>query len=544
MRAWWRSIAVVLGLAGVFGLAGGAHGGTSSVTDAAAVSASVAYLQARASDWGIRSAANEFRLRKVVRDSLGETHVRLDQVYQGVPVFGRQLVVHLDRAGTPRSATGAYLAGITASTQPLITTQDAQTAARQRFPGPLLKAPAVDLVLYPTNGSVRLAYRVVLGDDETPRRVVAFVDAANGSLIHAYNDLRTLLRAPMWPSPASATTAASEQPSASAATLTGTGNSLYSGTVSITTTQGSVGYRMVDGDRGSLRANDMQNKTFGQGMVFRDADNLWGNGATTDRASAGVDAHFGAEMTWDYYLNVHGRNGIYDDGVGSLSRVHYGTAYNNAFWSDSCQCMTYGDGDGVVFSPLTSLDVAGHEMTHGVTSATAGLIYDGESGGLNESMSDIFGTMVEFYAAAFNNDNDPPEYWIGEEVWTPGTPGDALRYMDDPTRDSNSIDHYSQYYDGIDVHYSSGISNVVFHLLAEGGAHPSSGQPVVGIGRSAAEQIFYRALTMYMVPSETFLRARADTVQAAIDLFGAGTQEVTSVNQAWTAAGVIPPPLP
>ena len=127
---------------------------------------------------------------------------------------------------------------------------------------------------------------------------------------------------------------------------------------------------------------------------------------------AAVDAAYGAANTWDFYKNTFGRNGIRNNGVAAYSRVHYGVNYENAFWDDSCFCMTYGDG-GSTFNPLVSLDVAGHEMSHGVTSNTAGLIYSGESGGLNEATSDIFGTMVEFTA---NNASDPGDYYIGEEI--------------------------------------------------------------------------------------------------------------------------------
>ena len=533
---WTRVIAVVIGLTGMFTFAGGAHGAASG-NDATLASASVAYLQARAADWGIRRADQEFRLRRVVRDALGQTHVRLDQVHQGVPVVGRQLVVHFDRGGSPRSITGAYLAGITAATRPLVSAQDAQDAARRQFPGALSNPPAVDLVLYPTSGGAQLAYRVVLADDATPRRVVAFVDALTGALVHSYNDLRSLAPAPIWPSAGgSASSAGAQTSEAAIAGVTGVGNSLYSGTVAIETTKNILAYTMVDGLRGGQSTVDMRNGTF-FGLTFRDRDNTWGDGTTGDRASAGVDGHFGAEMTWDYYLNVHERNGIYDDGVGALSRVHYSVNYNNAFWSDTCKCMTYGDGDGSLFSPLTSLDVAGHEMTHGVTSATADLIYDNQSGGLNEAMSDIFGTMVEYYAAA-NGATKTPNYLIGEDVFTPGTPGDALRYMANPTQDGNSIDNFEDYSDFIDVHYTSGIANVAFYLLAEGGTHPSTGLPVTGIGRDKAEQIFYLALTGYMISSETFAQARADTIQAATDLFGGTSPEVTSVGQAWDSVCV------
>ena len=533
---WTRIIAVVIGLTGLFTFAGGAHDAAAG-NDAALVSASVAYLQARAADWGIGRADQELRLRRVVRDALGQAHVRLDQVRLGVPVVGQQLVVHFDRYGSPRSATGAYLAGITATTRPVVSAQDAQDAARRQFPGSLSNPPAVDLVLYPTSGGAQLAYRVVLADDATPRRVVAFVDALTGALVHAYNDLRALAPAPIWPSSSGVATSAGSEPwEAAIAGVTAVGNSLYSGTVDIETTKGILQYRMVDGLRGGQKTTDMRNGS-SFGLTFRDRDNVWGNGTTGDRASAGVDAHFGAEMTWDYYLNVHGRNGIYDDGVGALSRVHYKVNYNNAFWSDTCKCMTYGDGDGVLFSPLTSLDVAGHEMTNGVTSATADLIYSNQSGGLNESMSDIFGTTVEYYAAV-NGATKTPNYLIGEDVFTPATPGDALRYMHNPKLDGESIDNFLEFTIGIDVHHSSGIANVAFYLLAEGGQHPTTGLSVTGIGQSAAEKIFFRALTVYMIPSETFAQARADTIQAATDLFGAGSQQVISVGQTWDAVCV------
>jgi Zn-dependent metalloprotease len=200
----------------------------------------------------------------------------------------------------------------------------------------------------------------------------------------------------------------------------------------------------------------MKNRTNG-GTIFTDTDNIWGNNTTGDVASAAVDAQVGVSYTWDYFKNVHGRNGIANDGKGSYNRVHYGRAYNNAFWSDSCFCMTYGDGDGKSFKPLVSLDVAGHEMTHGITARSAGLVYSGESGGLNEATSDIFGTMVEYYAA---NAADAGDYLIGEKITLFGNK--YLRSMSDPRSDGYSIDHYSQMTASMDVHYSSGLANKFF----------------------------------------------------------------------------------
>jgi Zn-dependent metalloprotease len=272
-----------------------------------------------------------------------------------------------------------------------------------------------------------------------------------------------------------------------------------------------------------------------------DADNHWGSGTTADRASAAVDAHYGAATTFDYYKNVHGRNGIFGDGKGVPSRVHYGTNYVNAFW-DGKQ-MTYGDGDNVAAGPLVSIDVAGHEMSHGVTEHTANLTYSGESGGLNEATSDIFGTLVEFYS---NSAADPGDYYIGEKIMKDRV---ALRYMDKPSRDGQSPDCYSSGVGNLDVHYSSAIANHFAYLLAEGtGAKTIGGLPhdsptcdgssITGIGHDKLGKIWYRALTTYMTSGTTYAQARTATLNAATDLYGAGSIERTTVAAAWSAVAV------
>jgi Zn-dependent metalloprotease len=213
--------------------------------------------------------------------------------------------------------------------------------------------------------------------------------------------------------------------------------------------------------------------------------------------------------------------------------------------------MTYGDGDGVNLSSLVALDIAGHEMSHGVTSHTAGLIYSGESGGLNEASSDIMGTMVEFYA---NNPQDTPDYLIGEEVFISNVPGSssqrALRYMFNPSKDGVSPNCY---YTGIgdrDVHYSSAIGNLFYYLLAEGTgartysgvnhtpARTCNGSTFAGIGRAKAEKIWYRALSVYFTSSTDYAGARAATIRAAKDLYGATSAEATAVAKAWSAVSV------
>jgi Zn-dependent metalloprotease len=291
--------------------------------------------------------------------------------------------------------------------------------------------------------------------------------------------------------------------------------------------------------RGGTYTTDMSNRTNGSGTLFTDADNRWGNGATSDRASIGVDAQYGTNATWDFYKSTFGRTGIRGDGRGSSNRAHYGRNYNNAFWQDSCFCMTYGDGDGRTYKPFTALDVAGHEMSHGVTASTAALTYSGESGGLNEATSDIFGTLVEFFA---KNANDPADYQIGERLTFSGQP---LRWMDDPRKDGASASCWSSSVGGLNVHYSSGVANHFFYLLAVGsgqsayGNSPTcNGSSVAGIGNADAGRIWYRALTTYMTSSSNYKAARGATLQAASDLFGAASAQRAAVDRAWAAVSV------
>jgi Zn-dependent metalloprotease len=349
--------------------------------------------------------------------------------------------------------------------------------------------------------------------DQTPSRLHTVVDARSGRQLDQWDDVKE-----------------------------GTGRSIYSGSVTIGTTGGTTTYSMTDGARGGTWTTDLRGATAGSGTTFTDGDDLWGNGSTTDRASAAVDAHYGAALTWDYYKSTFSRNGIRNDGRGVRSRVHYGNGYVNAFW-DGTQ-MTYGDGAGNI-RPLTSIDVAGHEMSHGVTEATANLKYSGDAGGLNEATSDIFGTAVEFQA---KNANDIGDYLIGEKININGD-GTPLRYMDKPSRDRRSPDCWSTSTARLDPHQSSGVGNHFFYLASEGsgaktvnGAAYNSptcnGSTVNGIGRRVVEQIWYRALTTYMTSTTTYRQARDATVRAARDLYGVGSTQCAGVQKAWAAVSV------
>ncbi len=480
--------------------------------------------------------ADAFSARDVVVDADGSTHVRFDRSFKGLRVIGGDLVVHADSRGNFRQSSQTLREALSTDTEARYDDAAAIQYAQSLFSGTAEGKPQSQLVIYARGATPALAYDVVMFGmrEGAPSRMHMIVDANSMQLLDKYDEVMT-------------------------ATSTGTAKTLTSGDVPITT-DSTVRPRLTyfalrDPSRGNNYTTNLKNKTSGTGSLFNDKDNVWGNNATTDTATAGADAHYGLGLTWDYYKNTFGRNGI--DGIGSTtySRVHYSTNYVNAFWDDGCFCMTYGDGDGVTYLPLVAIDVAGHEMTHGVTSRTAGLIYSGESGGLNEATSDIMGTMVEFAA---NNPVNPPNYLIGERIYTANngvpTPTTALRYMFKPFLDGQSPDCYSGNIGQKDVHYSSGVANHFFYLLAEGAVIPpgfsgkiastsqlvcNGNTAIVGVGRDAAAKIWYRALTVYMTSSTNYAAARVATLNAAGDLFGVGSTQYNAVAAAWSAVSVL-----
>ncbi|MEK8048368.1 M4 family metallopeptidase [Ideonella margarita] len=491
--------------------------------DHPAVQRALAQLSAAASSDARVSSADAFSPVDLVVDADGTEHVRLNRSHQGLRVIGGDVVVHSAAGGRLIDVSRQQAQVLTLSVKPTVKADAAAKSALAKFGHFDGQIVGKELVIHARTADARLAWDVQVHGvraDGTPSEAHLLIDARTGALIDRWDDIHT-------------------------ADAVGTGSTLYSGVVPLHGNLNNKGtkYSLEDLTRGGHTVKDMANATSG-GKVMKDANNAWGNGLKTDKQTAAADAAYGQNTTWDYYLNVLGRSGIANDGKGAYSRVHYSSNYDNAFWSDACFCMTYGDGS--FFNPLVSLDVAGHEMTHGVTSRTAGLIYSGESGGLNEGTSDIFGSMVEYYAA---NANDPGDYDIGEEISK--TAGKALRYMNKPSRDGSSADCWYSGVGNIDVHYSSGVANHFFFLLAEGTA--PSGLPasptcqagdtrvatgsgsLTGIGRDKAAKIWYRALTVYMTASETYAKARTDTLKAAVDLYGAGSTEALAVAAAWTA---------
>jgi Zn-dependent metalloprotease len=518
----------------------------SAATQAAMRDAAIARAQAMLSGRAVGRLAEQAAADKSVPiativDADGTEHVRFARTYQGLPVIGGDFVLH-SRNGKALGVSQTLHTTARPGVVPAIATARAVGIAKKAFAAKPTEVPNSHLVVYARGAKPVLAYEVVLRGfraDQTPREMHYFVDAKGGKVLDRWDGIETAKPGRDGGSCAGGTAAV------------GVGHSLTEGDVAIDSVKCGSLYQMRDMTRGGGYTTNMGLRQTGMGSVYTDADDTWGTGGLNDSATVAVDAHYGVSATWDYYRDVHGRNGIADDGVGAASRVHYGRNYNNAFWSDGCFCMTFGDGDnGVTVMPLVALDIAGHEMSHGVTSRSARLVYSGESGGLNEANSDINGTMVEWHTA---NPNDPGDYLIGEKLY-PDNPGYyALRYMFKPSLDGQSPDCYSSDLGQRDVHYSSGVANHFYYLLAEGAVVPegfaqfgltpgslvcNGNTAITGIGRDAASRIWYRALTVYMTSNTDYADARASTTKAANDLYGAGSPEARAVAAAWSAVSV------
>ncbi|MEW2067840.1 M4 family metallopeptidase [Streptomyces sp. NPDC007346] len=489
---------------------------------AALLSEADAAKAATAKELGL-GATEKLVVRDVVQDRDGTTHTRYERTLDGLPVLGGDLVVQETLAGRTLSVTKASKAttaqlkavGLTADVAPATAEKQALGAAKAEGSKATEASEAPRKAVWLGGGSPQLAYETVVGGlqhDGTPNELHVITDAATGEKLYEWQAVHN-----------------------------GTGNTQYSGQVTLGT---APSYTLTDTTRGNHKTYNLNRGTSGTGTLFSNSTDVWGNGTPQNAETAGADAHYGAALTWDYFKNVHGRNGIRGDGVGAYSRVHYGNNYVNAFWQDSCFCMTYGDGDGNA-KPLTSIDVAAHEMTHGVTSNTARLVYSGESGGLNEATSDIFAAAVEFHA---NNPQDPGDYLVGEKIDIRGN-GTPLRYMDKPSRDGNSKDYWYSGIGGVDVHYSSGPANHWYYLLSEGSgaktingvsydSPTSDGLPVTGIGRDKASLIWFKALTTKFTSTTNYAAARTGTLAVASELYGATSPEYTAVAHAWAAINV------
>ena len=430
-----------------------------------------------------RASPTELVLRSAKTDNIGDQHFRFRQIKNGLDVIGGEIVIHV-RDGVAYAANGSARDDLAAAVAPKIDASSAIDAAR---------LDSASILSLAASDETRLAYRLsadrldlvyvveVTGvrEDQTPVRDEVLVSAIDGSIIDRVAHIHTAKN------------------------------------------------REVHNLNGGTSLPGPIARIEGQAPV----------------ADAIVNKNYDLlGVTYDCYSTLFGRDSINGAGAKLISSVHYGNNYVNAYWNSTQ--MVYGDGDGVTASSLAaSMDVTGHELTHAVTENESNLTYSGESGGLNESMSDIFGNVCEWFR---DGRVVSANTWIvGEDCWTPATPGDGLRYMNDPVKDGSSKDYWTSGVGGVDVHYSSGISNLAFYLLAQGGLHPrgKSTVNVTGIGIEKAAQIFYRANANILGPSSNFAAAKTATEQAAAQL-GYTAAEQASVSAAWLAVGVGAPVVP
>jgi vibriolysin len=462
-----------------------------------------ALKQVLSSQAAYQSNGNEnFLVKDQWIDKLGKQHTRVSQTINDLKVYGTSMIVHADIVQSQNSLLGSNsnskiyavsgtLATNNEQTQPISLLQSKANSKDQILAigqtiGDVLSTPELSYIYLPLTGDTKLAWRIEVKWDnggEDFGRDFVFIDAVSKQVLTRHAQVHS--------------------------------------------------------------AKNYQTYTMNNQEQSAAPGTLLCTNAQTCNDSSAQAAHDGASKVYDYYKQKFGRNGIDNNDMTMTSSVHLSTNLNNAYWTGTQ--MMYGDGDGTTFSDLTgSFDVIGHELTHGVVQHTAGLIYQNASGALNEAWADIMGVSSD----AFRRGSSQPSWLLGKEVYTPGTAGDALRYMSNPTQDGQSKDWYPERYpftnapsnqnDRGGVHLNSGIANLAYSLLVDGGSHPRSKSPAVvpSIGLAKAEQIFYRAISTYMTQNTDFTGAKTATAQAATDLYGANSAEVTAVQTAWCAVGV------
>ena len=472
------------------------------------------------------------RVCRIVPDPLMQGHdARITQYYRGVKVLGGEGILHLS-GPRQRSLTDAFVKNLDLDPTPGVPPPEALAVALADVgaKGPCRVPPSIELLVARLDTGDALVYRVHLefenGDEETLHRD-CFVDAQTGRILRRWSTLQTGRAA------------------------LGQGNSQYSGVVPLNTTQQALGYELRDwtrGRTGNVTTNANHAMDGLEVRPYQDTSNIWGDGqnytggATTSHngETAAVDSAYGLQATWDYYSKVFGRKGVDDKGTAVTMRVHYGTAFNNAFWSDACYCVSSGDGN--YYKSVNCLDVIGHELSHGVCTATAGLGYDGESGALNEANSDIQGVMIKFYARGGSGSTIGSwggTWTLGEDLAKPEHPG-PLRYLYKPSKDGSSPDYWTSELKLMDVHNGSGPMNRCFYLLSQGSSSNRLSdyytcflpQGMQGLGNDRAARIWYRALTHYLTSASQYADARNACISAAQDLYGSASAEEAAV---WNA---------
>lgn len=520
---------------------------------------------------------NTFQSIIVNQDRTGMKHEKMQQYYNGIKVEFGTLIIH-SKDNRAKSINGEVYNGIGINLSPSLSAQEAFAKATAHigaqeylWSNPAEAAamnytkPTGELVLLPEmtsySGLLNLAYKFDIYATQPVSRGEVYVDAVSGEILfynkiikHHNNEGREMLN-----NPANLVTVTKEE---TAMFVLGSANTRYSGLRDIETRLETSGVYTLNDDSRNVFTRNAQNIPFGGGYInnfaeFTDADNVW---SLPGLDNAALDAHWGAMETYDYWLNVHGRNGIDGNGFSMRSYIHVanpqgGGSWSNAAWNGSV--MSYGDGNGGSVQPLTCIDIVAHEIGHGVTQFANNLVYARESGALNEGYSDLWGAAIEFRAKGNGDDLNPNiETWrIGEEIVangigirsmiTPNQFGDPDTYLGanwKPTTQAGCPTP-SNANDQCGVHSNSGVLNHWFYLLVQGGSGTNDVFDVfnvTGIGMQKAEEIAYLVLRDYLTPNSTFLDTRNAGVEVAINLYGSNSPEAIATQDAFYAVNVGP----
>ena len=471
------------------------------------------------------SPQTSFTTLKQEQDPLGFTHQKMQQYFKGVKVEFATATLS-SKNGTVQTLNSSYspiaedfnvtpsvsnsqalnnaMAHVGATKYMWQNTSEAALADYQKPSGELVVFPAMKNI----SETNRLAYKFDIYATAPLYRADVYIDAKTGQFIFENKRIHH-------------------------ANVPATGTSLYNGTVSFTADNASGPYRLRQTADGSgIQTFDLNNST-----NYNSAVDVTSSSTNFTSNPTGVQAHFGAERTHKYFSQKHGRNSYNNAGAIIKSYVSYSSNYVNAFWDGSR--MTYGDGDGVNYGPLVSLDICGHEIAHGVTEYSANLVYSYQSGALNESFSDIFGESIEKFASGTN------DWLMGDDIGAGGS-GGALRSMSNPNAYGDpdtylGTNWYSGSGDNGGVHINSGGQNFLFFVLSVGKSGTNdlgNSYNVTGIGMDKAAAIAYRNLTVYLNSNSQYSDARNGAIQAARDLYGSGSPEEIATTNAWYAVGV------
>lgn len=481
----------------------------------------------------------KFSIRRTETDKQHAHAVRIQEIFSEIPVYGTELIVHVDPYDRIVRLKGNVIPSVEVNTTPTITKDKAiEIALNDAGKDAKLSSnisPRIEI--YPSKNKHYLAWRLRVIGNEKVRKEPAlwqyFIDALSGTIIDKYNNYQSLILAPS---------------QGTGVGLNGITRQLHTAFDNPTHRYYTVDMSRGMSNSGAIQTYDYENDGYDR-FICNIPDNRLSstpNNQWKDKHhQAIVDLHYYLGVVYDYFKTHHNRDSVDGKGMTLKALGHVYDKWKNAHWDSNCKLLAFGDGDGIELENMAnSLDVVAHEFTHGVTQFTANLVYRGEYGALNESFSDVFAALIA-------NDNN----WIIGENTIPN--GNGLRNMSDPTRgglyDKNDSftrllytkaqpDHYSNYWEDVNnddnggVHINSGIPNKVAYLISEGGTH--NGQKIKSIGKIDTGKIYYRALVYELGRFSDFSDLRDALEQACKDEFPNDVNRLQTVSDALTSVGL------